>query len=315
MHKGGIDMSRLAICVPTYNRADIVEEVLLYSAEYLQSHDVDIYYYDSSENANVREIVNRHKTAGHNNVYYIFVPSDFLYGDKIDLIFSGEGLEKDYDYIWPIKERSIPNVEMLELVLDRCDGKSDLVISLVLGDIFIGDRFDFYSPVDLYRYFAKQITSLGTVVYNTKTMLGNYTFGGSMDCSKAKNDFWHYWFAFDRLAQIENPTIAIVSKNGAVNMNSSIPFTNNWRKRIFEIWIEEFIAINYELPNIYSQYKTQVIKDTVSIEELLGDKQTFAELHEEGILTEKEFEKYKEFWPFVTNVPVDDIKSIAYLKK
>ena len=304
-------MSKLAICVPTYNRADVVEEILLYSAEYLKKHDVDIYYYDSGDNRDVEAIVDKHNQNGHNNVYYVRVPSDYLYGDKIDLIYSGEGLKKEYDYIWPIKERIIPNERMLELVLARCDGEADAIISLTLGDIYEGDTFNFYSPVDLYRYFGKQTTSLETAIYNTKTMLGDYVFGESKNSDKYKNDFWHYWFLYDRLAKLENPVIAVVSKDDAYNMQSSVPAGNNWRKRIFEVWIEEFIKINFELPDLYSAYKTKVIKDTVSIEDLLGKRDTFVELYNEGILTAEVFDKYKDFWAFVTDVPVEEIKKIS----
>ncbi|MEE3495375.1 MAG: hypothetical protein VZR06_09445 [Butyrivibrio sp.] len=304
-------MSKLAICVPTYNRPDVVEEILLYSAEYLKKHDVDMYYYDSGDTGDVEALVDKHNLKGYDNVHYIRVPSDYLYGDKIDLIYSGEGLKKEYDYIWPIKERIIPNERMLELVLERCDGEADAIISLTLGDIYEGDTFDFHSPVDVYRYFGKQTTSLETVIYNTKTMLGDYVFGESKNSAKHKNDFWHYWFLYDKLSKLDNPVIAVVSKDGAYNMQSSVPAGNNWRKRIFEVWIEEFIKINFELPDIYSAYKTQVIKNTVSIEELLGSRNTFVELHNEGILTAEVFDKYKDFWTFVTDVPVEEIKKIS----
>lgn len=304
-------MGKLAICVPTLNRTDVVEEVLAYCAGYLKKYDVDIYYYDSGEKNDLQRIVGEYRCAGY-SIYYVEVPADYMYGDKIDYIFAGKGRDKDYDYIWPIKDRNIPNERMLELVLERCDGKSDIVVSLTLGNIYEGEKFNFNSPIDLYRYFARQITSLETVVYNTRTMFDDYVFGDSKKCSKAKNDFWHYWYVFNKLAQIDEPLIAVVSREGAINMHSSVPSGNNWRKRIFDVWIEEFIRINYELPDIYSVYKTKVIKDTVSIPELLGTEQNFIELHNEGILTAEVFKKYECFWEFVTNVPIEVISRIAF---
>ncbi|SFQ10997.1 hypothetical protein SAMN04487928_11917 [Butyrivibrio proteoclasticus] len=305
-------MDKLAICVPTYMHKDVVEEVLLYSLSFLKKYGVDIYYYDSSGDNEVKELIGHKNGSGFDNVHFVSVPTSYLYGDKIDLIFSKEGLTKEYNYIWPIKDRSIPNETMLKAVLDRCDDKSDVIISLGLGDIYDGDRFDLRSPENLYKLFSKQITSLETVIYNTRTMLEDYRFGGSNNCSKAQNDFWHYWFLFDKLAQIDNPKIALVSKKGAYNMVSSVQTANNWRKRIFEVWIDEFIEVNYLLPDIYSPYKTQAIKETVSIGELLGEERTFIELYKEGILTKEVYEKYRDFWEFVTCVPSDTIRRIAY---
>ena len=245
-------------------------------------------------------------------MWTVSVSSEYLYGDKIDLIFSREGLVKEYEYIWPIKDRTIPNEAMLELVLNRCDGRADIIVSLGLGDIYEKDKCELRAPENLYRYFARYITSLETVIYSTKTMLCDYRVGSIGDCTKAQNDFWHYWFIFDRLAYLNNVVISLASKEGAYNLISSVPVANNWRKRIFEVWIDEFIEVNYKLPDIYSPYKTIAIKESVSMGELLGRKQSFIELSNEGIFTREVYEKYRDFWELVTCVPSDAIRRIAY---
>ena len=41
---------RLAICIPTYNNSEIVEELLIRCGDIYKRKSFDVYIYDSSEN-------------------------------------------------------------------------------------------------------------------------------------------------------------------------------------------------------------------------------------------------------------------------
>ena len=304
-------MKKLAVCVPTKDHADIVEQILLYSAGYLKDNGVDIYYYDSSENEKTRDLIKGLNKKGFYNVYYINVSSDKSYGRKIDRIFSGYGLKDEYEYIWPMKDRTICNEEMLKILLARIDHRADVVISLSFGNIFEGDYIDVDSPADMYGTFAKQTTSLETVIYNMTTVLKGYRSGFAGSVPKYQDDFWHYHYLYNRLADMTDTVISVVSKEGACNVISSITPESFWHRSFLEVWIEEWIQLNYELPEIYSPHKLRVIKETTSIGELLGDKEVFVKLHNEGILTGETYQKYADMWEYVTNVPVEEIEKIA----
>ncbi len=304
-------MCKLAICVPTLGNRPVVEEVLSYSIDYLTKYGVDIYYYDSGRSSDVKDVIEGFDAKGYSNIFHVPLDRKTSYGEKIDLIYSGYALEKEYEYIWPIKDRVICNEDMLQLVLRRCKAGVDIVISLSLGDIFEEDHIDNVLPMEIYGLFAKQTTSLETVIYNRKTVLGNYAFGDSKTAPKYQNDFWHYRFIYNTLAQMPSPIVSVISKDGAYNMRSSIPQESGWVDRALEVWIDEWVRINYELPDIYSPLKAKAIKDTTSIDELLGNKEIFVTLHERGVLNEKTYEKYKDMWEFVTTVPKEEIKSIA----
>lgn len=306
-------MFGLAICVPTYNsnNAKIVEDVLTNSIDYLQRNNIDIYYYDSSKNNYIEELVIRMNEAGYDNVYCIKLPSEMTYGEKIDYIFSGAGLQKDYDYLWPIKDRTIPNEFRLLLALLQCDGKSDVVISLNWGDIFERNFLVLNSPVELYKHFAAPTTSLGTAIYNRKTMFDDYTYGVCGTLDKAKNDFWQYWYLYYKLSKMTDPRITVVSRSGACDYAGTGAVPSYWHNRIFEVWIDEFVKVNFDLPEMYNSHKVHAIKGTTAIRELLGKKETFMKLHEKGIFTYEVYEKYKDVWSFVTNIPVEELKMIC----
>ena len=306
-------MGKLAICVPTRDHAEVVEQIVCYSIEYLYRNGTDIYYYDSGKGDDTRRIVTALNEKGYDNIYRVAVPGELSFGQKVDMILSGYGLKEDYDYIWPIKDRTICNEEMLRLVLARASAEpaADVMISLTLGDIFEGDHIDIDSPLELYRLFAKQTTSLETAIYNTKTILKDYEYGLCAKAEKHQDDFWHYMFLYNALAGMDHPVISIISKDGACNMVSSEAKGSGWRDRVFEVWVDEWVKLNYELPDLYSPCKLQAIKDTTSIEEILGTREVFERLHADGILTAETFEKYESLWQFVTPVPVEEIRKIA----
>lgn len=306
-------MSRLAICVPTYNHPDVVEQIISYSASYLKNNGVDIYYYDSSTGNETKQIIDGIRNKGFDNVYRIDVSPELNFGQKVDLIFSGYGLTKEYDYIWPVKDRIIHIEYTIRLVLDRLyrTPEADVVVVLVSGDLFGGFYIDIDSPAELYRMFGKQTTSIGTVIYNRSSMLGDYKYGESFSAPKYRNDFWHYDFLYKKLAGTENPVISIISKKGAVTAESSAAEESGWRSNLWQIWIEEWIQLNYGLPDIYSADKLLVIKDTTSIDEIFGSVKTLEKLHSDGLLTKDIYMKYKDMWGFVTTVPQSEIEKIA----
>lgn len=303
--------NKLAILVPTCNRPETVREVLHFSATYLKNNGVDIYYYDSSETSLTEEMIREMNDQKYDNVHYIPVLDSLSYGEKIDLLFSRYGIEKEYDYIWPMKDRVICNEKMLRMVLARCDGEADVIISLGLGDIYEGDRCDLYLPVDLYRLFGKQTTSLETVIYNTNTILNGYKFGECEAAPSHRNNFWQFDVLYRRLSLLERPVIGIVSKADAYNINTSEKVESYWSEKIFEVWIEEWIRENFELPDIYSKDKLFVIKDTASIMELLGNYKRFEKLHSQGMFNFETFKKYEGMWEYVTNIPVDELRKLS----
>ena len=45
---------------------------------------------------------------------------------------------------------------------------------------------------------------------------------------------------------------------------------------------------------------------------ILGDTNSLIELHNKGVLTKEYYEEIKEFWEKVSNVPLGQLKKIAY---
>ena len=58
--------------------------------------------------------------------------------------------------------------------------------------------------------------------------------------------------------------------------------------------------------------KDEVIKKTASMSWLLGNREWLVCLHEKGILTPEYFEEIKGFWERVSDIPLEDLRRIAY---
>ena len=90
-------MKKIAVCVATYNRANIVDDVLKNSIYHYHGCGIDVYYYDSSEGNETELVIKKYQKAGFDNLYYVRVPSEEGVEQKLLRIFKGEGLEKEYD--------------------------------------------------------------------------------------------------------------------------------------------------------------------------------------------------------------------------
>ncbi len=114
------------------------------------------------------------------------------------------------------------------------------------------------------------------------------------------------------MAEKPDSVISIISPKGAGAVESKPAEESGWRKSIWQVWIDEWIRCNFELSEIYSPYILHVIKDTTSIDEIMGSRETLIKLREDGLLTGKIYEKYADMWEYVTDVPAEEIKEIAY---
>ena len=91
-------MNRLAICVPTYNRSEMIDEMLIRCAKLYQKKEIDVYFYDSSEDEKTKQIIN-HYGLIYKNLYYRKLPSTTHSNIKVLNIYEEFAKEKKYDYL------------------------------------------------------------------------------------------------------------------------------------------------------------------------------------------------------------------------
>lgn len=80
---------------------------------------------------------------------------------------------------------------------------------------------------------------------------------------------------------------------------------------MFELWIDRWVAVNYSLPSAYDKYKAEAIKSETNLSELFGSVERMVILYNQGLFTKNIFLKYKDIWPFVTEIPVNTLQMIV----
>lgn len=302
---------KIAVCVPTYNHPDVVDDVLKNSINDYYDCGIDIYYYDSSEGNETELIVKRYQDAGFDNLYYLRIPSEMRGEDKMLQIFSNKGLQKEYDYIWPVKDRVYCPKVTLESICESAEEDYELIFLGVLNTangIEISTT-TYEDPIAFYRDWGWLTTSWDVTIYNQKKMLNDFNMIRFKERHTEKF-FYVFTYIFEVLVQKESFKIRLLRDNRTGIYNS--PLGNSGAmKRPFEIWQGCWIKVNKALPKCYNPYKAKVIKETGNLPWIFGSVSVLMKLRKNGLLTLETYDIIKEDWHRVSDIPLETVYAIA----
>ena len=194
-------MCKLAIGVPTYNRADMVEEMLIRCAEIYQNKGVDIYFFDSSPDERTEVIVLRYK-AEYENVYYRKFPADTHSNIKVLEIYKELLGIAEYEYLWLCPDYMQLTPPGLEFVLCQCDQELDAFVLNYRDVEHIGrkaykdaDTFFLDCAWHMSSYMATVIRSASFMDIEWEKFYERYTV-------PERINFSHLAFYFEQLAKL-----------------------------------------------------------------------------------------------------------------
>lgn len=303
-------MKKLAICYPTRNNASAIHELFEKSLSTYRDENIDVYIFDSSADNQTKIVVNEYISNGFSNLKYVSLPEEASLADKMEAILSRKYFDENYNYIWPVKDRTYFEKDSIESVYKRIEKKPDAIL--------ISPIKAFYESCDNLNQFYKDnavyIASLETFIYSN-TLLDDCNIKEIIDL--IRDDQFRSWWgpyhcAFWALSKLENIHIEILG-HGDISMLNTGGATMSWRKNIFEIAIDAWIWINENLPERYCSDRDSVIKDFGSLAEILGSIDKLIQLREDGILTQDTLVGCtKEKWERVSNVPYITLERIVY---
>lgn len=195
-------MANVALCIPTYEKYDIVEDFLVNCSAYYIEAGIDIYYYDSSVSDKTKDIVCNWPDQEH--IHYIRMPSELHANTKAYKIFQGYGLEKAYDFIWlsgdahqcskQAIEQLVPNLSLDYDIIEVC--RSDLKS--------VGTRI-FTDPNEYFQLCAYGLAGFGTAILNTHTMLSgvDWSYYEKKFLVEPLISFSHVSFYFYRILELD----------------------------------------------------------------------------------------------------------------
>ena len=303
-------MCKLAIGVPTYNRADMVEEMLIRCAEIYQKNGVDVYFFDSSPDEKTADIFLRYKEE-YSNIYYRKFPEDTHSNIKVLEIYK-EILEMEkYEYLWVCPDYIQLTPLGLTLILRQCEQRVDACILNNRDIEQIGTKI--YRDVDrLFLDCAWHMTSYMATMIRLSSFSGiewdnfynRYTI-------PERINFSHVALYFEQLAKLPRIKVSHIPVSALHIRISSYREKSFWRNEVFYILCSCWPDTIRALPECYHNKNTVILKHGVN-SKILSWK-NFLYYRKENIYNIHIYKKYCTDWKNLTDIPKLQLLILAAL--
>ena len=306
----------IACCYLTHNHVEAMSEVLDRCLTTYAAHGIDICIYDDSDDDSTKNMVSSIISNGASNIYYVDAHWALSGTHKHLRVLQGYGLPKDYDYIWPCKDRVCFGEPFLEDLCKAIDEGHDVIIGANeyarwdVGEKVLQNVYT--NPVEFYRLYTVMSTNWESLIIKRSTMSDPIDWDAYRQIYNISenNSFCQTLSLFVRLSEMDVCSIRVCRYTDERFISDKA--TTSWRHQIFEVWIDRWVAANFSLPSIYDKYKSEAIKSETNISELFGSVEGMITLHNNEIYSVSVFEKYKNIWPFVTEIPLNHLEMIAH---
>lgn len=291
---------KLAVCIPTYNRPEVIKEFLeRISYRYLQ-RGFDIYIYDSSENEQT-ELVVQVWISEYKKLHYIKVDSKIHSNLKVYNIFREFGNTSKYDYLWVCTDA----ISWSERVLDSIGGYMrqgyDIIITNQRDVENIGNK-EYTDENALFLDCAWHMTLYGSTILKISSMLTKVDWEGLIEKYMVPEciNHSHVAFYFEKIKEIEHWKAVHLSFTNKDMTVSSLRKASGWKEETFYVWCHCWPAMINKLPDTYKN-KKEVIKKN-GINSLVLSYSNLKDLRKENILNREIYHRYKKEWKYLTDV-------------
>ena len=309
---------KVACCYLTHEHPDVMDEVLGRICRPYGEKGIDIYVYDSSESDDTKVIVDRHKTSETCRIFYVsmqFMKNEKGGDAKYLEVLKGYGLEGDYDYIWPTKDRCWFEGDTLDRICEAIEEDFDIVFAVDERDRYELIKKDLHQvytdPVEFFGDYGALTTNWECLIRRRKTMLDPIDWDRyERDHNVCKaNNFNQTVTTFVRLSEMDKCSVRVI-ESGLDDKRYSDKAAPIWKSEIFEIWIDRWIPTIYSLPAIYDGYKLQVIKTQLGHISLFGSNDALLYLRNSGSITGKRMELLRSMWDMISRIPIENFERI-----
>lgn len=218
--------TKLAIAIPTYNRAEILKENLLYILDDIKKYSIPIYISDDSTNKNTELMISELKKKYEYIYYYKNKPA--LGHDKN--CFATLQLPEE-EYIWYLGDSVMVKQDTIKKVLKILENEH-------IDFLFINEKsrkLDEASGVyddknKILLKFGWHLTQTGATIYSKKSLLNI----ANIELNKVKN-FPQFVLIFKSL-QEKFQIYWMNEKNISINSKKK----SYWNSKVFEVFIDDW---------------------------------------------------------------------------
>lgn len=175
---------------------------------------------------------------------------------KMLYIMKGYGLVGEYDYVWQAKDRVCFSESYLARLIATLETGPDVAIGMYPHKRWNADRaynqLVYYDPAEFYRDYGFYTTNWEMLCFNVNTLIKGTEWGKYEEAYRDndRSPFFRYTWLFERLAGLSDSRMVFCPYEGE-DLYVSANATSGWWDEIYSIWIDKWVAANYDLPSVY----------------------------------------------------------------
>lgn len=292
--------TKLAIAIPTYNRAGMLHFNLLQILDELIAFEIPVYVSDDSTNEETASFIEELKRK-HSLFYYR--KNEVRLGHDLNCLSTISYPSETY--VWYLGDSMIIKKGAIKKIIACVQDESyDFISCNAEGrNLSIEDNvYEFGN--DVFRDLCWHLTMTGVTIYNKKKLLDLTNF----EILKFKN-FPQTAIIFEQFASKESKLLWINDKLIFNNPNKN----SYWAHKVFEVFIDDFRNFLYNLPNYYSLKSKDKVLLQHSVQTGIFSYHSFVIYRTQLFFNYTIFKKYKNDFKKVTNANTQVLMIISLI--
>ena len=295
-----MNVKKLILCIPTYNTPYRIKDILARHVNTLKKLGIDIYVYDSSDNADTEEVVNEYK-AVYEGLIYAKVDSTVHSNRKVYNLYKQLSCDERYDYIWVSSDHFGWTETLFANIQNKLSEDYDAIIVNKRDIEKIGDKI-YTDYNELFLECAWHMTMYGATILKRGTMLKDVEWERleKQYLIPERLNHSHVALYFEQLCRLPQFRVFHMSFmiNDLVTVGGRIGAT--WVKQVFDIWCDYWENMICALPSCY-KHKEEVVRSHGLCAGVFVYK-SLLYLRIDGILNTQVYFKYRGHWKKYTDV-------------
>lgn len=240
---------KLAICLLTYNRAEIVKIFIEKEIDTLSEADIDLIIYDSSESNETKKVIEAYNIKGYKNLYY--KKTDSKISSNVKFFNIAANVSSTYKYVWLSHDHTVFNSGVVKYILECLKENPDF--------IYLRKQCSDYKCIiedNLNEFAMKSAWQLGRF---GAAIIRNDTFLKKVDWDKMsqkyltnkKLNFSQIGLYLEQLSLMENPCIMTL-EFPCESFYDLFRFQKaSWDRETIRICLESWGEVIFALPDVY----------------------------------------------------------------
>jgi len=280
-----------AISIPTRNRSEFLKSGIINQLSKLKELNIGLYIFDNSDNNLTKDLVSLYLKK-YDNMFYFKNKKVLTYGENTSQAF----LIPNTQYLLVMGDSLILKISCLDKIIKTL--KNEKLDFLILNSRIKNlENKKYTNKLEFFKELTWHCTLIGSTIFNSKLI--GIAKEKKIFSKYEESDFIQLGVLFESLNSKEE--IYGIFLNELLLKGNSLKKISYWKRNTFDVFGYKWIEFIENLPSAYNKYKREVILSH-GIKSGLFTLKGFLNLRAENIFGKKEYRKYKNIFPKITNI-------------